>query len=416
MIDLRLLRRETDIIKKKITIKDPTFPIEELIKLDQEVTSKKIKIDSLLQQVNQLAERGKNGPTDEIRDRSKTLSHEIEQAKKEFNEIEKTFKHLYLSCPNIPYDGVPTGGKEANVVVKEWGTKPQFSFTPLSHYPLVLQNKWVNFEAATKISKTGFAYYENEAVDLMYQLCWWILQHNKSHGYRAVIPPYLANETTLTVAGNLPRFKEDLFVCEKDNLYLIPTSEVIFAGLYRDEILSASNLPIRLTALTSCFRREAGGYGAQEKGLIRMHQFEKVELFTLCEPKNSEEEHQKMIVCAEQILQKLNLPYRVVLLAGQDTSPSSAKTYDLEVWLPGQNEYREISSISNCTDFQARRAKTRYRENETLSYVYTLNGSSLALSRLMVALIETYQEADGTINYSKMIEKITTSYVENKKI
>ena len=407
MIDLKLFRKNTTYIKKKINEKDPLFPTENLFSLDQEVIEAKIKLDTLLQQSNELSEKAKHGLSNELREISKKLSKEIEIAREFHANKEAEFTNLYLRCPNVPADDLPVGGKEANKEIRAWGSKQNFNFPPVPHHILAEKNKWINFSKATKISKSGFALYENESVDLLYSLCLWMIKHNRSYGFKAVIPPYLANEKTLTGASNLPRFKEDLFVCEKDNLYLLPTAECALAGLYQDEILNEEELPLRLTSWTPCFRREAGGYGSQEKGLIRMHQFEKVELFTFCKPEDSELEHQRMLDCAESILQKLQLHYRVSLLATGDCSFASMKTFDLEVWLPGQNEYREIASISNCGDFQSRRCKTRFRSNatKTTSYTHTLNGSSLALSRLMVALIETYQNADGSIN-SKEIFKI----------
>jgi len=229
-----------------------------------------------------------------------------------------------------------------------------------------------------------------------------------AHGFEPVLPSALINEKSLEVSGNFPKFKDQVYATN-DGLYLIPTSEVCLANMYRDHIFTPEDLPIRMTAWTSCFRREAGGYGANERGLIRIHQFEKVELVTLCEPEKSAQELERMLACAEDILQKLGLHYRVSLLAAQDTSFQSAKTYDIEVWLPGQKEYYEVSSVSNCTDFQARRGMIRYKKSSDKKtiLVHTLNGSSLALPRLMVALMETYQQPDGSIKLPDVLKQIS---------
>jgi len=232
-----------------------------------------------------------------------------------------------------------------------------------------------------------------------------MLKNNKKYCYRLMLPPDVVNYKSLEVASNFPRFIDQVYAISADDLYLSPTAEVGLTNVYRDHIFRMNELPIRMTAWTSCFRREAGGYGATERGLIRIHQFEKVELYTLCVPENSEQEHERMLACAENILQQLGLHYRVSLLAGQDCSFASSKTYDIEVWLPGQQMYYEVSSISNCTDFQARRGAMRYKDGNKTRLVHTLNGSSLALPRLIVALMETYQQADGTIVLPEILTK-----------
>jgi seryl-tRNA synthetase len=241
----------------------------------------------------------------------------------------------------------------------------------------------------------------------MYALTMMMLKNNIKHGFEPVLPPYLVNEQSLIVSSNLPKFQDQIYSIPEDKLYLTPTAEVNLANMYRDKILAATELPIRMTAWTSCFRREAGGYGANERGLIRIHQFEKVELFSICEPDHANKEQERMLACAEDILQQLGLHYRVSLLAAQDCSFASAKTYDLEVWLPGQGTYYEVSSISNCTDFQARRGLIRYKRSadSKSELVATLNGSSLALSRLFVALLEVYQNPDGSVHIPEVLKK-----------
>ena len=346
-----------------------------------------------------MPKQGAQGLTDELRTQANALNQKISQEEALLVEREKKFKDLYLSCPNIPDADVPEGGKEANKVVKTVGQKPTFNFEIKNHVELGTALGWLDFEAATRIAGSNFALYKKDAVSLLYALTMFMLKNNKEHGYDPILPPALVNEKSLTVASNFPKFRNQVYAVSDEDLYLTPTAEVDLANLYRDMILAPEQLPIRMSALTSCFRREAGAYGAAERGLIRIHQFEKVELFTICEPHNSRDELDRMVACAESILKKLDIHYRISLLAAQDCSFASARTFDIEVWLPGQNDYMEVSSCSNCTNFQARRGKIRSKEpaGKHTELVHTLNASSLALPRLMVALMETYQQADGSI-------------------
>jgi seryl-tRNA synthetase len=408
MIDARLFKLNLEFLKKKILQKDKLFPIDELINLYNVSLLLKIELEELLSQKNNLNKEFSKDQIDLIRQKSKELSDQIELKKKEAEEKENAFQELYLRCPNICSDDLPIGGKEANKVIKTIGKKPIFNFTPKKHVDLNIKD-FVDFEKGSKISKSGFIFYPEKGAELIYALTQFFIKNNQQHGYKLTLPPYLVSEKTITAASNLPRFKEEVFKSEEDNLYLVPTAEVALAGLYMDEILNESELPIRLTSWTSCFRREAGGYGASERGLIRIHQFEKVEAFVFCLPQKAEEEHQKMLACAESILNKLGLHYQVSLLATGDCSFAAYKTYDIEVWLPGQQEYREVASVSNCTDFQSRRAKTRYKSelDQKNHLVYTLNGSSLAVPRIMVALFETYQLENGIIDIDKIMSLLS---------
>lgn len=399
MIDRNLLRDQPAETIKKIHYKDPNFPAQELVSLDHELGQIQQRVEELRHKKNELAQQGKKGVTDELRAESIAVGKELKEKEARYEEAQKSFKGLYLSCPNICDDDIPVGNKEANKVVRSNGEIKKFSFEPKNHLELAEKLKWVDFAAGATIAGSQFPVYLGQGVELIYAMVMFMLKHNKAHGYNLVLPPALANEQSLIVSSNLPKFKDQVYeVCE-DKLYLIPTAEVSLANIYRDQILTAEQLPIRMTAWTSCFRREAGGYGAHERGLIRMHQFEKAELFTICEPENSKQEQERMLDCAEGILKAFELPYRVSLLATQDCSFASARTYDLEVWLPGQKSFYEVSSISNCTDFQSRRGAIRYRKeaNGKPRLVHTLNGSSLALSRVMVAILETYQQEDGSI-------------------
>ncbi len=405
MIDINRLRQDAKALHALLK-KDPSFPVQELLSLDTVVREAGAYVDLLRSQKNECAKKAQTGLTETLRQESVTIGKELKEKEIELKEAQEAFMTLALSCPNIPYDDVPEGNKEENEVVKEFGKKPSFAFPLKHHQELGQLNKWFDFEAGVKVAGSQFIWYDQEGARVLYALAFFMLKNNKKHGFDVVIPPAFANEQTLTVTGNFPKFQEDVFHIEGTSLCPIPTAEVNLVNKYRDTIIAGEQLPIRLTAWTSCFRSEAGNYGKMERGLIRIHQFEKVELVTLCEPEKVQEEQDRMIACAEDILQQLGLHYRISLLAGQDCSFASAKTYDIEAWLPGQDRYYEVSSASNCTDFQARRGKIRYRKEVggKTELVYTLNASSLALPRLMVALMETYQQADGTIKLPKVLE------------
>lgn len=407
MINLTLLREQPEKFAELLHKKDPDFEVNKLLDLDKKVRTSRLQVEELRHKKNELAQQGKQGVTEKLREQSIGVGQQLKKKEKELAHQETEFKWLYLCCPNIPSEDVPAGGKEANKVIKRVGEKAIFDFPLKNHLDLSHDLKWIDFETAAKIAGNNFALYKGEVVRIMYALTMFMLDNNIEYGFLPVIPPYLANEKSLITTGNFPKFKEDVYGVRDEDLYLIPTAEVSLANMYRDTITAQKELPVRHTAWTSCFRREAGGYGATERGLIRMHQFEKVELFTLCEPADADDEQEKMLACAENILKKLGLHYRISLLAAQDSSFPSAKTYDIEVWLPGQGEYYEVSSVSNCTDFQARRGLIRYKNEKTgkNDLVYTLNGSSLALPRLMVAIMETYQQKDGSIKLPHVLSK-----------
>jgi seryl-tRNA synthetase len=380
MIDLGLLREDSARIIALITKKDPSFDAQLLFDLDKEVRALSQDVESLRHKKNELAQQARGGITAELREQSVQVGATLKSKEVELAAVEARFRELYLSCPNLIAQDVPAGNKESNQVVKEFGSKQQFSFEPKHHLELGNALGWFDFEAAAIMTGSNFPLYKKDAVKVMYALTMFMLKNNMKYGYEPVMPPSMVNAQALEQAGNFPRFKDQVYEIPKDGLYATPTAEVNIASMYRNKILSEQELPIRVTAWTSCFRREAGHYGALERGLIRIHQFEKVELYALCVPEKSQEEQERMLACAENILQQLGLHYRVSLLAAQDCSFSSAKTYDIEVWLPGQKAYYEVSSVSNCTDFQARRGLIRYKGagDKKTTLVHTLNGSSLA--------------------------------------
>lgn len=397
MIDLALLRKKKSDILSLLAAKDPLFDGNKLYLLDMHVSQLRQEIEALQCTKNNLVQQAKSGVTEVVRNESVRLASLIKEKQDQLESVEVEFKALYLSCPNIPAADLPVGNKEANTVVKYYSEKPVMHGAVKNHVELNQKLRWIDFERAAQMTSSNFVLYRGDGVKLLYALTMLMLKNNQEFGYELVLPPALLNGMSLEIASNFPRFKEQVYEVGKDGLYLTPTAEVDLANLYRDTIISSDELPIRMTSWTSCFRREAGSYGSTERGLIRIHQFEKVELFTICEPMFADNEQEKMLACAESILQKLGLHYRVSLLATQDCSFASSKTYDIEVWLPGQGTYFEVSSISNCTDFQARRGLIRYRKEGKPQLVYTLNGSSLALPRLMVAIMETYQQPDGSI-------------------
>lgn len=402
MIDRNLLRENSTDVARLIAKKDPLYDIQKLVTLDAQVRSLQIEVEALRHKKNELAKAVKGPVSEQIRTESIALSKQLKEKEVAFEHAEKIFLDYLLACPNVPASDVPQGGKEANKVVKIVGAQPSFTFLVQHHLELGIKLGWLDFEAGARIAGSMFALYKGDAVRLMYALSMFMLKNNMRHGYTPIFPPYVVNEQSLMVTGNFPKFKDQVYAIPADGLYLTPTSEVNLTNMYRDQIIAQEQLPIRHTAWTSCFRREAGAYGAGERGLIRMHEFEKVEIVALTEPDKSAQEQERMLACAESILQALDLHYRISLLAAQDSSFAATKTYDIEVWMPGQKEYREVSSVSNCGDFQARRGQIRYRPTSAhkgakLPLVHTLNASSLALSRLCVALMETYQQEDGTI-------------------
>ena len=334
---------------------------------------------------------------------AKDMRVQIQELEKAAEEYDTRMSEVLVGIPNVPHESVPVGkSADDNVEVRRWGTPPKFDFTPKPHWELGERLGVLDLQRAVKITGARFAVYWDQGAKLERALANFMLDvHTKEHGYTEVLPPYLVNSDSMYGTGQLPKFAADLFRVpygDKD-VWLIPTAEVPVTNLYRDEVLDNAKLPISLTAYTPCFRSEAGSYGKDVRGIIRQHQFQKVELVKFSRPEDSYEQLEKLAHDAEEILQKLGLHYRVVVLCTSDMSFSSAKTYDLEVWLPGQQLFREISSCSNFESFQARRANIRYRQEEKKkpSFVHTLNGSGLAVGRTWLAILENYQQADGTV-------------------
>ncbi|HSM87635.1 MAG TPA: serine--tRNA ligase [Candidatus Limnocylindrales bacterium] len=332
---------------------------------------------------------------------TRKLREQGESLEKQASEIDQELRTLLAGIPNMPHESVPAGhAADDNKEVRKWGAPRQFDFTPRPHWELGEQLGVLDLERATKLSGARFAVYWDLGARMERALAGFMLDlHTREHGYTEVLPPYIVNSDSMYGTGQLPKFADDLFKIEKHDLWLIPTAEVPLTNLYRDETLDAARLPLSITGYTPCFRSEAGSYGKDVRGIIRQHQFQKVELVKFTRPEDSYAQHERLTRDAEMVLQKLGLPYRVMLLCSGDMGAASAKTYDLEVWLPGQQLYREISSCSNFEAYQARRANIRYRPegSRKSEYVHTLNGSGLAVGRTWLAVLENYQQADGSV-------------------
>jgi len=405
MHDLAFFRANLDTIAQRLATRGYQLDVEQFQALDTERRAALTEAEQLKAQANaKSAEVGKlrkaGQDTSAIQQESRQMGDRIillDEKAKAFNE---SLRDLMAGVPNIPHESVPVGkSADDNVEVRRWGQPRQFDFEPKAHWDLGPELKILDLERATKITGARFAVYWGMGARLERALINFFLDvHTREHGYTEVLPPFLVNSASLFGTGQLPKFKEDLFKIENTDFWLAPTAEVPVTNLFRDETLNAADLPISLCAYTPCFRSEAGSYGRDVRGIIRQHQFQKVELVKFTLPEQSWAEHEKLTADAEDILKRLGLPFRTMVLSTGDMSASSAKTYDLEVWLPGQNAYKEISSCSNFEAYQARRASIRTKSGKgKAEYVHTLNGSGLAVGRTWVAIVENYQQADGSV-------------------
>ncbi|MBZ4642559.1 MAG: serS [Deferribacteraceae bacterium] len=404
MLDLKLITGNPEYVKNELKKRNTEIDIENILKLDEERRKIILNVEELKKLRNDTSKeigiiKKQGGDISEISARMKKVSEEISELDNMLKNVEETLKNILLNIPNIPDETVPVGSDEnANVLYKEYGHKPSFDFEPKAHWEIAESLNLVDFEKGATLAKSRFSVYTGFGAKLERALINFMLDVQSENGYKEIIPPFLVNANTMTGTGQLPKFEEELFKCERDELYLIPTAEVPLTNLYADTILSEEDLPIKVTAYTPCFRREAGSYGKDVRGLIRQHQFNKVEIVKIAHPENSMMELELLLEDAEKILQMLGLHYRVMTLCTGDLGFSSSKTYDIEVWLPGQNCYREISSCSNFKDFQARRAGIKFRnKNKKVEFAHTLNGSGLAVGRTFLAILENYQQKDGSV-------------------
>ena len=416
MLDLNFVRTNLELVEEKLRARgmDPAVLLGNFRELDQERRARITEAETLQAQRNRLTQevarsrKAGGAPDEKVMDQIRELKGETEQRERLAAQAEEAMRAVLVAIPNLTQDSVPAGKSEAeNVEVMRWGQPPAFDFAPKPHWELGESLGILDLQRAAKISGARFAVYWGLGARLERALAGFMLDvHTREHGYLEVLPPFLVNSDSLFGTGQLPKFAADLFKCEGSDHWLIPTAEVPVTNLYRDEVMEDGQLPLSLVAYTPCFRSEAGSYGKDVRGIIRQHQFQKVELVKFARPEQSQEEHERLTGNAEEILRRLELPYRKVLLCAGDTGAASSKTYDLEVWLPGQGLYREISSCSNFEAYQARRANIRYKpqgKNKT-ELVHTLNGSGLAIGRTWLAILENYQQADGAVRIPKALQ------------
>jgi seryl-tRNA synthetase len=406
MHDLSYFREHSDVFAEMAKKRGTALDLDDFRTLDKERRELITATEQLKAQRNRASEeiarlKKEKQNADALIAAMKQVSDHIKQADERIAQMDATQREFLLTTPNVPHSSVPVGhSAEENVEVRRWGAPPPFDFAAKPHWEVGERAGILDLPAATKITGARFAVYKGWGARLERALANFFLDvHTREHGYTEILPPFLVNTASLMGAGQLPKFAADLFKVENSDFWLTPTSEVELHNLYRDETIAEEKLPIQVTAWTSCFRSEAGAAGKDTRGILRQHQFQKVELFKFTHPEKSYEEHESLVRNAETILQKLGLHYRVMLLCSGDMGFASAKTYDLEVWLPSSNEFREISSCSNCEAFQARRAGIRFKPKGggKSDFVHTLNGSGLAVGRTWIGVIENYQQADGSI-------------------
>ena len=416
MLDIKLIRENPEKINELLKRRNPDLSIDEVIAIDEERRKIQTKADELRakrksesQKIGLMKKNGED--TDKIQEEVRFLGDEIKEFEEKQTELDAKQRDILLHIPNIPDETTPIGASDAdNVEVYKWGEPRKFDFEFKAHWDLCEEKNLVDFERGVKLSQSRFTLYREKGSRLERAIINFFLDyHTEQQGYEEILPPFMANSATMTGTGQLPKFAEDMYKCENEDLYLIPTAEVPVTNIYSGEILSEEDLPKYMTAYTPCFRREAGSAGKDTRGLIRVHQFNKVELVKLCTPETSKDEHEKLTEDAEKMLQLLELPYRREALSTGDIGFSANKCWDLEVWMPSYNAYKEISSCSNYGDYQARRANIRYKEKATgkTRFVHTINGSGLAVGRTFAAIVENYQQADGTIIVPEVLRKYT---------
>jgi len=420
MFDLKFIRENKELVKKAIQNKNESLNLNELLELDEKRREAISSVEELKRQRNlsnqaiASLKKEKKDAQAEI-EKMREVSEKISSLDDSLKEIEGKIDNLLLRVPNIPHSTVPVGFDEnSNVVVKEWGELPKFDFEPRAHWEIGELLGILDLARGAKLSGSGFyaltgkgALLERGLINFMLDL------HTKEHGYKEVWTPFMVNRASMTGTGQLPKLEEDMYLCEKDDLFLVPTAEVPVTNLHRDEILKAEELPIYYVAYTPCFRREAGSYGKDTRGILRVHQFDKVELVKLVRPEDSYEEHEKLVANAEEVLQLLKIPYRVRLLCTGDLSFAAAKCYDIEAWAPGVKKYLEVSSCSNYEAFQARRIGIKFKPDPKSKpeYIHTLNGSGVALARTVAALLENFQTGKGAV----IVPEVLRSYLGGLK-
>lgn len=416
MLDIKLIRENPEKINELLKRRNPELSIDEIIQVDVERRAVQTQADELRakrksesQKIGEMKKNGQN--TDAIQEEVRKWGDEIKTLEEKEVELEAKQRTLLLHIPNTPDETTPVGtSEEDNKIVSGCGEPTEADFELKAHWDIVEEKGLVDFERGVKLAQSRFVMYRGKGAQLERAIINFFLDvHTKEHGYEEILPPVLVNSAAMTGTGQLPKFAEDMYKCEQEDLYLIPTAEVPVTNIYQDEILNEEDLPKYMTAYTPCFRREAGSAGKDTRGLIRVHQFNKVELVKLTTPEQSAQEHEKLTRDAEKVLELLELPYRRVALCTADMGFSAKKCFDLEVYMPSYNGYKEISSCSNFGDFQARRGNIRYREKSSgqIRFVHTINGSGLAVGRTFAAIVENFQQADGTIKIPRVLHQYT---------
>ncbi|MFC1562513.1 serine--tRNA ligase [candidate division KSB1 bacterium] len=413
MLDIRFIRENFEHVKEAIDKKGETIAIDNFLELDSKRRKMVSEVDKLKHRRNQVSEeigrlKKEKKDAQSLISEMKTVSERIKTIDSEIQKIEKEVNNIIIKIPNIPHPSVPVGDESHNKEIKSWGEFPEFDFTPKDHLELGKELDIIDFPRASKIIGGGFPLYKGLGAQLERALINFMLDlHINKHGYTEIFPPFLANRDSMFGTGQLPKLEEDMYLCEVDDIFLIPTAEVPLTNIHRDEILDASDLPVYYTAYSACFRREAGSYGKDTRGFLRVHQFNKVEMVKIVLPETSYDELETLLKDAEEVLQLLELPYRVITLATGDLSFAAAKCYDIEIWAPAEKKFLEVSSCSNFEDFQARRIGIKFRRTKEAKseFVHTLNGSGVATPRLLIALLETYQTDEGTVIVPEVLRK-----------
>jgi seryl-tRNA synthetase len=414
MLDLKFIRENIDLVRQAVERRQDTAPLDEILQLDSEHRQKVLELEGLRHVRKEAARERKIG--EEAINEGRELRASIRALEEEVRQLDKQLEELLLQVPNIPHSSVPSGKDEGdNVVVRSWGELPSFDFPPAPHWKLGESLGIIDFERGVKLSGTRFYVLKGAGARLQRALISFMLDlHTTKHGYQEVYPPFMVKRECVVATTNLAKFADNLYHDEEDDLWFVPTAEVPLTNLHRDEIILPGILPIYYVACTACFRREKMSAGKDTRGIKRGHQFDKVELYKFTEPSTSDQELEKLVNNAEQVCQKLGLPYRVKQLCTAELGFAATKSYDIEMWAPGCGEWLEVSSCSNCGDFQARRANIRYRSSPDAKpqFVHTLNGSGLALPRVLIAIMENYQQADGSI----LVPEVLQPYVGQKVI
>jgi seryl-tRNA synthetase len=414
MLDLKFIRENIDLVQKAVANRQTAAPLDEILRLDTERRHKILELESLRHTRKEAGRERKM--TTETKEQGRLLRARIGTLEEKVREVDRQLEELLLQVPNIPHPSTPTGSDESgNIIVRSWKEPKSFDFKPAPHWKLGESLGIIDFERGVKLSGSRFYVLMGLGARLQRAVTYFMLDlHTTEHGYQEVYPPFMVKRECMVGSGNLPKFANNLYHDEEDDFWFVPTAEVPLTNLHRDEILPPGVLPIYYVAYTACFRREKMSAGRDTRGIKRGHQFDKVELYKLTEPSTSDQELEKLVNDAEQVSQKLGLPYRVKQLCTADLGFASQKSYDIEMWAPGCEEWLEVSSCSNCGDFQARRANIRYRPSSDAraQFVHTLNGSGLALPRVLIAIMENYQQADGSI----LIPEVLQPYVGAKVI